>query len=559
MSIKSTLINRSEVSVKDFGASGNGTTDDTVAIQAAITAALTVGGTVIFPRGEYLVTSSIFITAGQFLTGAGQPAGGVSGSANLHSTILHNFDGDCFVIDNSAGGGAANTSGGGIEKLRIVQIFGGSGDQIPRGVAIKVKMATGTTLGPAWKKFRQLIIEEAGNSPWTYAIDIDGTSPAPHNTVCLIPDFYIGECSTHTGPGALGAVHIVNGAGSIYNCNFFLGQGNVIFDGEVVSTNMLSRSSACTVVGCTGFNFVLKTCANITMSGGTWNSITDQLFDQTHNTGTDGSCHLMPTYLVNDYVPQSPPNASVCVDWYSQFPHGNANGIRRISKPIALSPVTAAGNDKSNYVYGIPSTNTSTSWELIGLDGYGSDFLRIFPGAHTPVLIGAPSVVGGAIGGDIVFQTGSSIRINNTAPTAAMNVLSIDTSDFVRLGFDGASSGLKVYAAGQLKLTIDNNNGMFFPSSGVSATINQADLIANSGTGAVFTIQAQNATGTTSTGGDLVLSPGTGTSSNGNINFNNLSFVTSAPSAGAGITLPATPAGYIAIKVNGTLRQIAVY
>jgi hypothetical protein len=55
------------VSVKDFGATGNGTTDDTAAIQAAINAALsrplTSGGagSVFFPAGSYKVTSTINI------------------------------------------------------------------------------------------------------------------------------------------------------------------------------------------------------------------------------------------------------------------------------------------------------------------------------------------------------------------------------------------------------------------------------------------------------------------------------------------------------------------
>ena len=55
------------VSVKDFGATGNGTTDDTAAIQAAINAALSQpitsggAGSVFFPAGAYKVTSTINI------------------------------------------------------------------------------------------------------------------------------------------------------------------------------------------------------------------------------------------------------------------------------------------------------------------------------------------------------------------------------------------------------------------------------------------------------------------------------------------------------------------
>ena len=42
-------------SVKDFGATGDGSTDDRAAIQAAITAAQATGGTVYIPEGEYKI------------------------------------------------------------------------------------------------------------------------------------------------------------------------------------------------------------------------------------------------------------------------------------------------------------------------------------------------------------------------------------------------------------------------------------------------------------------------------------------------------------------------
>jgi len=54
---------RDVVSVKDFGAVGNGVADDTAAIQAAVTAAVAGCGYVYLPSGTYKITSSITVTA----------------------------------------------------------------------------------------------------------------------------------------------------------------------------------------------------------------------------------------------------------------------------------------------------------------------------------------------------------------------------------------------------------------------------------------------------------------------------------------------------------------
>lgn len=61
---------RESVSVKDFGAVGNGTTDDTIAIQAAIDAS----DSVFFPEGTYKITSEITLNSNNVLFGAGQGA-----------------------------------------------------------------------------------------------------------------------------------------------------------------------------------------------------------------------------------------------------------------------------------------------------------------------------------------------------------------------------------------------------------------------------------------------------------------------------------------------------
>lgn len=53
---------RDVVSVKDFGATGDGSTDDTTAVQACVTAAVTAGKAVYFPSGTYILTSTVTAT-----------------------------------------------------------------------------------------------------------------------------------------------------------------------------------------------------------------------------------------------------------------------------------------------------------------------------------------------------------------------------------------------------------------------------------------------------------------------------------------------------------------
>lgn len=61
------------ISVKDFGAVGNGIANDTVAIQSALTALrLAGGGELFFPAGTYIITSSLYVGSKTRLRGVGR-------------------------------------------------------------------------------------------------------------------------------------------------------------------------------------------------------------------------------------------------------------------------------------------------------------------------------------------------------------------------------------------------------------------------------------------------------------------------------------------------------
>ena len=68
------MIKGAPVNVLDFGAVGDGVTDDTSAIQAAIDALDSIdGGTLIFPQGIYGITDTVFIKDNIKLQGQGRP------------------------------------------------------------------------------------------------------------------------------------------------------------------------------------------------------------------------------------------------------------------------------------------------------------------------------------------------------------------------------------------------------------------------------------------------------------------------------------------------------
>jgi hypothetical protein len=74
------------VSVKDFGAVGDGVTDDTLAVQAAITNAL--GQSIYFPEGTYLISSSITVPKFTNVYGDGKINSKIKATTNVPIFIL---------------------------------------------------------------------------------------------------------------------------------------------------------------------------------------------------------------------------------------------------------------------------------------------------------------------------------------------------------------------------------------------------------------------------------------------------------------------------------------
>lgn len=84
--------NKFTASVKDYGAVGNGSTDDTAAVQAAVDAVIAAqGGSLYFPRGSYLVTSTIVVDPS--LAPQGSASVRLFGEGRLRSSLFSNVAG----------------------------------------------------------------------------------------------------------------------------------------------------------------------------------------------------------------------------------------------------------------------------------------------------------------------------------------------------------------------------------------------------------------------------------------------------------------------------------
>lgn len=95
--------------VRRYGATGDGTTDDTVAVQKAFTVAQVAGGLISIPRGAYRITSSITLTNAGGIVVQGEGAG-------LIDTV-----GSVLVCDTGSSNGFifSNVDGAEIADLRI--------------------------------------------------------------------------------------------------------------------------------------------------------------------------------------------------------------------------------------------------------------------------------------------------------------------------------------------------------------------------------------------------------------------------------------------------------
>lgn len=108
------------VNVMDQGVKGDGSTDDTTAIQAVINAMPSTGGTIYFPPGTYKLSAALALKSNLVLIGAGQAAS-ILQQTTTTAACLSGVDVNTLTIERMQLQGPASGTGTGITLTRSAQ------------------------------------------------------------------------------------------------------------------------------------------------------------------------------------------------------------------------------------------------------------------------------------------------------------------------------------------------------------------------------------------------------------------------------------------------------
>lgn len=350
--------------VKEYGATGDGTTNDSAAIQAAITAAIAgKGGTVWFPAGIYRCSSGFTIPGGILLQGAGSPAAS-SGTTQAFVQLWHDFNGDFITWSDQNASGVV--MGGGIDRIALVQNFGSSGGAVC-GKAITVTAPASGSV-QAWMRFTNMQVEQfSSTAPWTYCLYADGTASATQ-----LRDWWFSEVRMAAGAGATGGLYL----SGMVNC--FLSGVEMNNSATITVTgDGTHRSSNIHFTGCSCAGaFNLDYADTILVTGGNYTT-----WSNTANTGAASApCVLLPAYSASLLTNNAGANCLFAV-------YNTTNGLR-YQRPLTedngvfFSGMTVAGAIKR--LVGVSNADVLN----LDFDGLGSRF----GGAITVVGAVSPSV-----------------------------------------------------------------------------------------------------------------------------------------------------------------------
>lgn len=403
-----------QISVADFGAINDATTDDTTAVQAAITFAVANGiGSVYFPPGPgYIITATLVATGAVMLIGPGKPAGGggTTGITNL-ACLIHNFSGDLIHFNGASGTGTSQ--GGGVRWLRLYQKYNTDGTT-PCGNAITVDCSD-ENHRPGYMDIGELTIDEGAANPWTWGIVIDGDND---HVTPGISNMLLHDLDTHTSNSAGGAVKIKTATVTAYDCHG-------------------SLEANWTITGSSGFPAGSVQLVNVSINDLSLDYAQDFTFvggilggNVTTTAHTSGKCMVLPGRFGGGTVTDAS-TSSLGLAYYDDTNVGNAPGSFRFTKPITLRNSSVDLN--GSLFLGLNAAENGT---IIICFVDSNNVVRL--GQNSPVGFGNNPTVTNTNSGDIVMTNGVDIRFTDQSGPSAKAFLSIGAADQCIIGREAA-------------------------------------------------------------------------------------------------------------------------
>ena len=200
------------VSVKDFGAVGDGTTDDTNAFNSALTA-LANGGTLLIPLGRYLITDTLTLNTGITIQGQGN-ADRTFGTPNTSAN-------SSYIFQTTASKSVFKINGN-TRQIRIKDISLGS--------KLNVNLVSSTTIngismaGTYSNSSTDIVIERCGFYNFNKAISVVDTAlPGSLNPDWQCDNVSLNNCTFYMNKDGV-YFYTTNADSWVFtNCDFFTG------------------------------------------------------------------------------------------------------------------------------------------------------------------------------------------------------------------------------------------------------------------------------------------------------------------------------------------------
>lgn len=473
-------------------------------------------------------------------SGANSPTIASGQSVSWLGTAKANFGADPSTTGamNFTAGQTVYVKATGPADFQIFQ-FRGDGGLSTGDVNTPAPMFTvGTNVSTYW-------VDGTGDSAW---ILLDGASPyaelrieadivfSAHGPSDAEPRFQIGE-DTASIPLAFDDTHATTGTVrggamfSIYGLNAAEDTDRALFtwdtgDGEILTVGNLFCYVRLDATGDIELNIDGDTIARVDATG--VGLITDAILNWDGNGSITGA--TLDVDLSGDFVVTA--DSLTMTDVAALMLYSGTT-------PVLLFDAEQAATATAFGILALPPADGhGADMNIYGQTGAGTDKdggdIRLAPGAKTgagtvgkvriqssafaDIVVVDPTAVTIASGTYIDFAEISIRRatIERVASSSTATWLNAPTGGTVQLQINGTPH-LTIAASASTLLA----NVLRFDSTTASPVFHQADDATNSVTGDILSIRAQDCTGTTTTGGSLVMRPGTGTSAHGALRLRN--------------------------------------